>query len=348
MTIAADPEPPSPVAGFDDRELIGSPSDQTLRSLLARIPVAVPGASAEIEPPHPAPEDLLEDYAEWAARTGRPLYPAQEDALVELAAGSHVILGTPTGSGKSLVAVGAMLFALAEGRRTYYTAPIKALVSEKFFDLCDLFGPERVGMVTGDAAVNPEAPGHLRDRRDPGRSRRCGRARAADVGVVCMDEFHYYGDRDRGWAWQVPLIELTDAQFLLMSATLGDVRRIRDDLTRRTEPPAAVVAGGERPVPLTFEYAMTPIHETIEALLERGSRPDLRRASDPGRSPRTRPGADQHQPLHPRGEGRDRRGHRRLPLHRRIRADPDPARPAAAWASITPGCCRATAASSSS
>ena len=83
-----------------------------------------------------------------------------------------------------------------------------------------------------------------------------------------MDEFHYYGDRDRGWAWQVPLIELTDAQFLLMSATLGDMRRIRDDLTRRTGQPAAIVAGGERPVPLTYSYALTPIHETIEELLE--------------------------------------------------------------------------------
>ncbi len=126
-----------------------------------------------------------------------------------------------------------MLFALADGRRTYYTAPIKALVSEKFFDLCDLLGPERVGMVTGDAAVNPEAP-VICATAEILAIKALREGRAADVGVVCMDEFHYYGDRDRGWAWQVPLIELTDAQFLLMSATLGDVRRIRDDLTRRT------------------------------------------------------------------------------------------------------------------
>jgi superfamily II RNA helicase len=222
---------------------------------------------------HPAsPEDLLDEFATWSAHAGRPLYPAQEDALLELASGAHVILSTPTGSGKSLVAIGAMYFALANGRRTYYTAPIKALVSEKFFDLCDLIGPARVGMVTGDAAVNPEAPvicataeilANLALREGP----------AADVGMVCMDEFHYYADRDRGWAWQVPLIELTDAQFLLMSATLGDMRRIAGDLERRTGRPAATVAGGERPVPLDFEYAMTPVHETIERLLADGRAP---------------------------------------------------------------------------
>jgi superfamily II RNA helicase len=241
-----------------------APDPTTPSSLLALLPAGDPSGAAASS--GPAPEDLLEGYATWAAGTGRPLYPAQEEALLELAAGAHVILATPTGSGKSLVAVGATVFALAQGRRTYYTAPIKALVSEKFFDLCELLGPERVGMITGDAAVNPHAPvicataeilANLALREGPD----------AAVGMVCMDEFHYYADRDRGWAWQVPLIELTGAQFLLMSATLGDMRRIRDDLQRRTGRPAAIVAGGERPVPLTFEYAMTPVHETIEALL---------------------------------------------------------------------------------
>ena len=108
--------------------------------------------------PPAEPEDLLDRFGQWAASTGRPLYAAQEDALLELASGSHVILATPTGSGKSLVALGAMFFALAQGRRTYYTAPIKALVSEKFFDLCDVLGADNVGMLTGDAAVNPTAP----------------------------------------------------------------------------------------------------------------------------------------------------------------------------------------------
>ena len=222
--------------------------------------------------PPAEPEDLLDRFGLWAASTGRPLYAAQEDALLELASGSHVILATPTGSGKSLVALGAMFFALAQGRRTYYTAPIKALVSEKFFDLCDVLGADNVGMLTGDAAVNPEAP-VICATAEVLANQALREGAAADVGVVCMDEFHYYGDRDRGWAWQVPLIELTGAQFLLMSATLGDMGRIRDDLVRRTGRETAIVAGGERPVPLEFEYVTTPIHQTIEVLLQQGKAP---------------------------------------------------------------------------
>ncbi|WP_280263966.1 DEAD/DEAH box helicase [Nocardia abscessus] len=209
---------------------------------------------------------LYESFGMWAAEQGTPLYPAQDEALLELASGSNVILATPTGSGKSLVAVGAHLFALSQGLRTYYTAPIKALVSEKFFALCEVFGAERVGMVTGDAAVNPEAPIicataeilanlALREGAD------------ADVGQVVMDEFHFYADPDRGWAWQVPLLELSRAQFLLMSATLGEVDFFARDLKRRTGRSTAVVAGTERPVPLTFSYARTPITETLEELV---------------------------------------------------------------------------------
>ncbi len=209
---------------------------------------------------------LYESFGMWATEQGTPLYPAQDEALLELASGSNVILATPTGSGKSLVAVGAHLFALTRGLRTYYTAPIKALVSEKFFALCEVFGAERVGMVTGDAAVNPEAPIicataeilanlALREGAD------------ADVGQVVMDEFHFYADPDRGWAWQVPLLELSRAQFLLMSATLGEVDFFAGDLERRTGRSTAIVAGTERPVPLSFSYARTPITETLEELV---------------------------------------------------------------------------------
>ena len=186
--------------------------------------------------------------------------------------GSNVILSTPTGSGKSLVATGAHFTALANGQRSYYTAPIKALVSEKFFALCEVFGPANVGMMTGDASVNAKAPIicctaeilasiALRDGAD------------ADVGQVIMDEFHYYADPDRGWAWQVPLIELPKAQFILMSATLGDVTRFQEDLTKRTGWPTAVVKNTERPVPLIFSFSLEPLHETLSELLTTNQAP---------------------------------------------------------------------------
>ncbi|WP_197696810.1 RNA helicase [Mycobacterium sp. 852002-51152_SCH6134967] len=218
------------------------------------------------------PDELFASFAAWAEENGTVLYPAQEEALIELVSGANVILATPTGSGKSLVATGALFAALAGNRRSYYTAPIKALVSEKFFALCEVFGAANVGMLTGDAAVNAEAPIitctaevlaniALREGSD------------ADIELVVMDEFHFYGDPDRGWAWQVPLLELPKAQFLLMSATLGDVSFLREDLTRRTGRPTALVANAERPVPLYFSYATTPMHETIGDLLETGQAP---------------------------------------------------------------------------
>ena len=208
----------------------------------------------------------------WAVDRGLNLYPAQEEAIFELVAGAHVVLATPTGSGKSLVAVAAHAIALAQGQRTYYTAPIKALVSEKFFQLVEIFGAENVGMVTGDSSVNGDAPiicctaeilANQALREGP----------SLEAGIVVMDEFHYYADPDRGWAWQVPLLTLTNARFLLMSATLGDVTPIARDLEHRTGHPVSEVTHTERPIPLTFEYVKTPVHETVETLLENGQAP---------------------------------------------------------------------------
>ena len=211
-------------------------------------------------------DSLFEAFETWADEQGLSLYPAQEEALLEIFTGANVILSTPTGTGKSLVATGAHLVALAEGRRTFYTAPIKALVSEKFFDLIDVFGADNVGMLTGDAAVNARAP-LICCTAEVLANIALREGAAADIGQVVMDEFHFYSEPDRGWAWQVPLIELTRAQFLLMSATLGDVTRFVDDLTRRTGRPTAVVSSAVRPVPLSYQWALTPIHETLEELL---------------------------------------------------------------------------------
>jgi superfamily II RNA helicase len=215
---------------------------------------------------------VLESFLAWARDRGLSLYPAQEEAAVALAAGDNVILATPTGSGKSLVATAAHFVALAHGKRTFYTAPIKALVSEKFFSLCEIFGPANVGMMTGDATVNGNAPVicataevvaniALRDGAE------------ADIDQVVMDEFHYYSEPDRGWAWQVPLLSLPRAQFLLMSATLGDTGWLEKDLTRRTGRPTTPVTGTVRPVPLEFDFVYTPVHETLQELMEAGKAP---------------------------------------------------------------------------
>ena len=232
-------------------------------TLADHLPVPVDGGGSD---------ELLDAFTDWVAGRGLTLYPAQEEAVLEVLSGANVILGTPTGSGKSLVALAAHVAALHDGRRTFYTAPIKALVSEKFFDLCRELGSHRVGMLTGDAAVNPTAPVicctaevlanlALRDGEQ------------ADVGQVVMDEFHYYADPDRGWAWQVPLLTLPQAQFVLMSATLGDTRRFEADLTGLTGRPTATVSTATRPVPLDFEYRATAMHQTIDDLLATGRAP---------------------------------------------------------------------------
>ncbi|MDE0494486.1 MAG: DUF3516 domain-containing protein [Acidimicrobiaceae bacterium] len=217
-------------------------------------------------------DELLDAFIEWSAAADLELYPHQEEAVLRLLAGENVVLSTPTGSGKSLVALAGAFAMLAQGRRAVYTAPIKALVSEKFFELTAAFGPSEVGMVTGDASVNGDAPviactAEILAQR----ALRSGAEVPADL--VVMDEFHYYGDRDRGWAWQVPLLQLPRPRFLLMSATLGDTSALRRDLTARTGRDTALVASAERPVPLDVEYRETPLHVSIEQLLEAGRAP---------------------------------------------------------------------------
>jgi superfamily II RNA helicase len=212
------------------------------------------------------PDDALEAFLRWVTDSGITLYAHQEEAVLELFAGNHVILDAPTGSGKSLVALALHFKTFAELGKSFYTAPIKALVSEKFFALCKLFGAEHVGMMTGDGAINRDAPiicctaeilANLALRQGEG----------AKVDTVVMDEFHYYADPDRGMAWQLPLLTLPRTTFLLMSATLGDTTRIREDLELRTQQKVAEVRGAHRPVPLTFKYSMKPISEAIQDLV---------------------------------------------------------------------------------
>ena len=220
----------------------------------------------------PEPDEVYLAFSEWAQSTGRPLYPHQDEALTQILEDRHVIAATPTGSGKSMIALAAHTASLARGGRSYYTAPLKALVSEKFFELVRLFGADNVGMVTGDTSINAAAPiicctaeilanQALREGAD------------LDADTVVMDEFHYYADPQRGWAWQVPLLELPRAQMVLMSATLGDVSFFVRDLRERTGREVAVVDDAVRPVPLEMEYAVEPIGELLQRLVGQGKAP---------------------------------------------------------------------------
>jgi superfamily II RNA helicase len=213
------------------------------------------------------PEAVLDRFLAVAGERGLQLYAGQEEAILELFAGHNVILNTPTGSGKSLVATAFHFRALCAGERSVYTCPIKALVNEKFLALCRDFGPENVGMMTGDASVNPTAP-VLCCTAEILANIALHRGARTDFRAVIMDEFHYYSDVERGTAWQVPLLTLAGARFLLMSATLGGTGFIEEVLARLTGAPAVTVRSEHRPVPLEFEYSETPLTERVAALLE--------------------------------------------------------------------------------
>ena len=209
---------------------------------------------------------LLGSFLDFVSHRGLELYPAQEEAILELYSEKNVILNTPTGSGKSLVASALHFKSVAQGKRSVYTCPIKALVNEKWLSLCQEFGPENVGLSTGDATINRDAPilcctaeilANIALRDGP----------AAKVDDVVMDEFHYYSDRDRGAAWQIPLLTLPQTRFLLMSATLGDTAFFEAALTRRNGLPTATITSAKRPVPLEFSYSETSLAQTVEGLL---------------------------------------------------------------------------------
>ena len=217
-------------------------------------------------------DQALETFLTWVEARGIQPWPHQEDALVDLAAGDHVVLGTPTGSGKSLVAMGLCFIAMATGKRAYYTAPIKALVSEKFFAMVEVMGKDNVGMLTGDASINPDAP-IVCCTAEILANIALAEGEDARADCVVMDEFHYYGEPDRGWAWQVPLLILKKAQFLLMSATLGDMSAIAGALQERTGRSVDLVLDAPRPVPLSFEYATTFLEATVELALRAGEEP---------------------------------------------------------------------------
>jgi len=221
----------------------------------------------------PASDDLLLGrFLDYVAERGLELYPAQENAILELFEGKNVILNTPTGSGKSLVAAALHFQALAQGRRSIYTCPVKALVNEKWLALCREFGPDNVGLSTGDATVNHDAP-ILCCTAEILANLALRLGDQAPVQEVVMDEFHYYADRERGVAWQVPLLTLPQARFLLMSATLGDTAFFEEELTRLNRRTTVTVRSQTRPVPLSFAYSEIPLAQTLEKLVSEGRCP---------------------------------------------------------------------------
>lgn len=218
------------------------------------------------------PSEVFDRFLDYVSEIGLELYEAQEEALLEIVADNNVILSTPTGSGKSLVALAMHFKALCEDKRSFYTSPVKALVNEKFFDLCEAFHPDNVGLMTGDATVNRDAP-IICCTAEILANMALRQGEAADVQYAILDEFHFYGDRDRGVAWQVPLLCLSQTRFLLMSATLGDMAHFEEALTDLNGRPTSTVTSEQRPVPLTYHYLTNPLHEVVPWLIEKDEAP---------------------------------------------------------------------------
>ncbi len=238
-------------------------TDEAPRNLTDRLTNRGPDTDAD---------ELFDIFLEWTIDRGFELYPAQEEAILEVFAGNHVVLNTPTGSGKSLVALAMHFYSFARGERSYYTSPIKALVNEKFFDLCQHFGAENVGMSTGDASINQDAP-IVCCTQEILAAAALSEGETAAIHHAVIDEFHYYGDRERGVAWQLPLLLLPQTAFLLMTATLGDPEKIAKRLKKRTGREVALVKSTERPVPLEFRWATDILVNTIEELVGDGLAP---------------------------------------------------------------------------
>ena len=217
-------------------------------------------------------EDVLEQFMAWAEARGTTLYPAQEEAILELLDDKNVILNTPTGSGKSMVALALHFNSLVHGRRSVYTCPIKALVNEKWMALCKEFGAENVGLSTGDATVNRDAPIICCTAEILSNMALC-EGETLSITDIVMDEFHYYSDRERGVAWQVPLLTLPQSRFLLMSATVGATEFFERDMTKHTGRESVTVRSTQRPVPLDFSYSTTEISTEVQKLVNEGKAP---------------------------------------------------------------------------
>ncbi len=231
------------------------------------------GKLVTLVPKSPDADDIALALMEYFEELGIDLYEAQEEAINLITHGDcNVLLNTPTGSGKSLVALAAHFTALSHGHRSIYTAPTKALVNEKFFDLCKAFGARNVGLIHGDTTANRNAM-IICCTAEILANMALSEGRASPFKWVIMDEFHYYGDRDRGMAWLLPLVSLDEARFLLMSATIGWPKDRAQTLARQTGRPTELIRSTTRPVPLEFDYRDQLLPEALSDLRSEGQLP---------------------------------------------------------------------------
>ncbi|GAA1793701.1 DEAD/DEAH box helicase [Luedemannella flava] len=188
--------------------------------------------------------------AQFAPELGFGMDPFQREACQALERGSGVLVCAPTGAGKTVVGEFAVHLALAQDRKCFYTTPIKALSNQKFNDLVDRYGPAKVGLLTGDNAINGDAPIVVMTTEVLRNMLYAGSTALRDLGYVVMDEVHYLADRFRGAVWEEVIIHLPQSVSLVsLSATVSNAEEFADWLVTvrgKTE----VVVSEERPVPL--------------------------------------------------------------------------------------------------
>src|SRR3954464_6273656 len=187
-----------------------------------------------------------------------PLDDFQVRSCEALEDGYAVLVCAPTGSGKTVVGEFAVHLALTAGQKCFYTTPIKALSNQKYNDLVERYGAERVGLLTGDNAVNADAPIVVMTTEVLRNMLYAGSTSLTDLGYVVMDEVHYLGDRFRGAVWEEVIIHLSAAVRLVsLSATVSNAEEFGEWLvTVRGE--TKVIVHEERPVPLWQHLLVGP------------------------------------------------------------------------------------------
>lgn len=215
---------------------------------------------------------------------GLTLDPFQQEAIEHIEDGRSALVAAPTGTGKTLIADYLIEEVLEDGGEVVYTAPVKALSNQKYREYCDYFGPDKVGLITGDLVINREAPLRIMTTEilrnmlleGPRLARRAQAAteKAAKTGVdafspsdvampdlenleaVIVDEIHFLDDEDRGTVWEELLIYLPSSiRILGLSATLSNLEEFADWLTEIRDTQVEVVVETERAVPLELRVA---------------------------------------------------------------------------------------------